>query len=428
MAEQREFYWNRLENAAKIFPAVRSADNSSVYRVAVKLTEPIQPEVLRAAVEKALLELPAFHVKLRRGFFWYYWESNDLKPLVREDLNYPLRPMDKRQNNGFFFRTTYFGKKINLELFHALTDGAGAMVLLKSIIYHYLKAIHPESITKNELIAETGFSQHALQEDAYRRLKSGEAVKPARQKTIPAYQLRGERYLTGRIDVTQGILPVSEIVPLCKALGVTVTAYLTALLIYAMYETNYKYYKENKPIVVSVPVNLRGFLESSTVRNFFSFITVSIHFFGQSYTFQDVLQSVSSQLKNALDERSLFERLAYNMRAERNLALRFMPLFFKNLVLRGIYTRGERGYTSTLSNLGQIRLPEEQRPFVDRFESLNNITKRQCFKVCMCSCGDKMTISFVSGMLEKDVERYFFRYLAERGVTVHLASNEVREE
>lgn len=426
MAKEQEFYWNRLDNAAKIFPAVRSAGNTSVYRVSAKLSEDVQPELLQRAVKHALAELPAFNVKLRRGLFWYYWESNDLGPVIHEDWEYPLRPMDKLLNNGLFFRTTYIGKKINLEIFHALTDGTGAVILLKCILYHYLKEAHPENITKNELIAQTGFSQHALEEDAYKRMKAS-GIRPERKRTVPAYQLRGERYLSGRVDVTQGILPVPEVVALAKSSGATVTAFLTALLIYSIYETNYRFYAENKPIVVSVPVNLRGFLESSTVRNFFSFITVSVNFFGRELSFEEVVEQVSLQLKEALEERSIFERIAYNVRAERNLAIRFVPLFLKNLVLRGIYTRAERGYTSTLSNLGQIRLPDEQTPFVQRFEALNNITSRQCFKVCMCSCGDAMTISFVSGMADKDVERCFFRTLAKRGISVQIASNEVQE-
>jgi len=428
MSKQREeYYWHKLDNAAKVFPAVRSSSNSSVFRITAKLTDKIDPSILTTAVEKALAELPTFNVKLRKGMFWYYWETNFQPPVVTEDSTYPLRRIDKSQNNGFMFRVTYLGKKINLEMFHALTDGAGAVVLLKTIVYFYLKQCYPDAITVNELIAETGFSQHALDEDSFLRLRKGNLHIKA-PKVNPAYQMKGTRYFSDRVDVTQGILPTMGVVALSKAAGVTVTVYLTSLLMYSIYQNNYKYYAENKPIVFSVPINLRGFFQSNTIRNFFSFITVAVNFYEHDYTFEEVLQQISKQMKDALKIENITERIAYNVNAERNLAIRFIPLFFKNIFLRAIYSEGEKGYTSTISNLGQIKLPAEQLPFIERIESLNNITKRQCFKVCLCSLGDKMTVSFVSGMEDKDVERYFFRFLSDKGLDVQIVSNRVDED
>ncbi|MEG1953195.1 MAG: hypothetical protein RR115_03045 [Hydrogenoanaerobacterium sp.] len=419
-----EYYWHKLDNAAKVFPAVRSSGNSSVFRISVKLHEDILPELLQEAVEQALKELPTFNVKLRRGLFWYYWETNFQKPVITEDLTYPLRRMDKRQNNGFMFRVTYLCKKLNLEVFHALTDGAGAMVLLKSILYFYLKAAHEGEITVNELIAETGFSRHALDEDSFLRLRrKGERVHAP--KTQKAYQITGTRYFGERVDVTQALLETKELVALAKKAEVTVTVYFTSLLMFSIYQNNYKYYNVNKPISLSVPINLRGFFKSNTIRNFFSFITVSVNFYEHDYSFEEVLKLVSQQMQEALKLENISERIAYNVQSEQNLALRFIPLFLKNIFLRIIYARGENSNTSTISNLGQIKLPEEQKPFITRFESLNNLTKRQCFKVCICSFGSTMTVSFVSGMEDKDVERYFCRFLAERGIDVHISCNGV---
>lgn len=427
MGRQREeYYWHKLDNAAKVFPAVRSSSNSSVFRLSAKLREEIAPDILENAVEKALQELPTFNVKLRRGVFWYYWETNFLKPIIAEDEFYPLRRMDKRQDNGFMFRVSYYGKKLNLEVFHALTDGAGAMTFLKSILYFYLKQQHPDDITVNELIAETGFSQHALDEDSFLRLRrKGERIRAPKQSK--AYQLVGTRYFGGRVDVTQGILPTHEVVALAKAAGATVTVYLTSLLIFSIYQNNYKYYRENKPIAVSVPINLRSFFHSSTIRNFFSFITVAVNFFEHDYSFDELLPIVAEQLTEGMRLENISARIAYNVQSERNLAIRFIPLFFKNIFLRIIYSRGERSYTSTLSNLGQVKLPKEQKPYIERFESLNNLTKRQCFKVCVSSFEEVMAVSFVSGIEDKDMERYFFRFLAERGVNVQIDCNEVEE-
>ena len=41
------------------------------------------------------------------------------------------------------FRVTYFGKRINLEVFHVIADGAGAIQFLKELTYQYIRLLYP---------------------------------------------------------------------------------------------------------------------------------------------------------------------------------------------------------------------------------------------------------------------------------------------
>ena len=63
-------YWERLDNAAKIVPAVSDSRGSNVFRVSAVLTDEVDPELLEKALARALKLVPAFAVKLHRGLFW----------------------------------------------------------------------------------------------------------------------------------------------------------------------------------------------------------------------------------------------------------------------------------------------------------------------------------------------------------------------
>ena len=75
----------RLDNAAKIFPAVRRRDWSNVFRLSATLTEPVDPQILQQAVEQAAPRFPSMLVGLHRGMFWYYLQRVSQPPQVHQD-------------------------------------------------------------------------------------------------------------------------------------------------------------------------------------------------------------------------------------------------------------------------------------------------------------------------------------------------------
>ena len=137
--------WEKLDNTALLFPVIATEGMSNVYRLSACMTEEIDPEALTEAQEKVLSQFLGFRMRLRAGFFWYYVEENDRPlPEVREENDFPGAYINKSRNNQYLFRITYYRKRINLEVFHALTDGFGGLVLLKELVYQYLRIKHPE--------------------------------------------------------------------------------------------------------------------------------------------------------------------------------------------------------------------------------------------------------------------------------------------
>ena len=73
--------WHRLDNTGKIFPMIANENLSNVFRISVTLKEEIDPGLLGQALEEVLPWFAGFKVKLKRGFFWYYFEENKRQPL-----------------------------------------------------------------------------------------------------------------------------------------------------------------------------------------------------------------------------------------------------------------------------------------------------------------------------------------------------------
>ena len=90
-------------------------------------------------------EFENFRVKLRKGFFWYYFETNRKPaPRVEKETEYPCRKMEPQLNNQYLFRVSYYKRRINLEVFHVLADGMGGVTFLKELACQYLRLAHPE--------------------------------------------------------------------------------------------------------------------------------------------------------------------------------------------------------------------------------------------------------------------------------------------
>ena len=141
--------WRRLDNVAKVF-SLHSKNNTNVFRYSVILKEEIDSKILEKALNKTLNAYRAFKVKISSGFFWNYLEINNKKIIIEEESEIPCKRIDFEKNNDYLFKVTYYKNKINLDIFHVLTDGTGAIKFLKSIIYNYLSLKHNILYKQNE--------------------------------------------------------------------------------------------------------------------------------------------------------------------------------------------------------------------------------------------------------------------------------------
>lgn len=429
-ASREQLKWRRLDNTAKLFPLIASESLSNVFRVSVTLKEDIVPELLKQALEEILPWFEGFRVRLRRGAFWYYFEMNMRQPIVEKESTYPCQYIDPRSHQMFLFRVSYYEKRINLEIFHAVTDGMGAMNFLKELTYHYLslkKLGQSEKDTKEKLsINAPSRACYLDTEDSYVKNYKPLNVKGYSQKK--AYQLQGETLDLQGVSVIHGYIDIQTLKAVCKKKGVSITKYLTALIIWGIYKEYLNGQASKKPIAINVPINLRSFFESTTTRNFFA--VAMIEFLPQQdhHTFEDILKVVCQQMDEKITKEKLEQTISYNVSNEKKLYLRLMPLPLKNLALKYIFSQSNKATTTTLSNLGNIEVLPEFAADIERFHFFIGVSKKQKMKCSVCSYGNELVLSFATVLKQPYLQRRVFRELTKEGVKVKIESNGVLNE
>lgn len=422
---QREIRWDRLDNTAHLFPVIAGESMSNVYRISVTLTELVDRQLLQQALDIVLPKFDGFNLRLRQGVFWYYFEENGKPaPRVREESNFPCRFIRQNKNHSYMFRVTYYKYRINLEVFHVLTDGMGGINFLKELTYQYLRLAHPELKEKvgDSLNSDTSMNR----EDSF--LKNYKKSAHKGYQTKRAYLIKGEKLPAGEFGVMHGYMKIPELKEVCHRYGVSINEYLVAVYIWSVYTECLHGMVSEKPIRVAVPVNLRPYFNSITTKNFFVMVSAEFHPTKDIYTFTEVLEIVSTSLRSQIEREHLEELFSYNVSNEKLLVARAVPLFLKNLAMRYVYTTSALANTATVTNIGNITVAEEYQPYVEMFHAFLAMSKGQHLKGTICSYGETLVFSFSYDLVDASVQRGFFRKIAADGIRVEVDSNGVNYE
>jgi len=216
---------------------------------------------------------------------------------------------------------------------------------------------------------------------------------------------------------------------LAREKGVSITAYLSALLVYSIYEKNYKYTNSNEPISICIPVNLRNYFPSVSLNNFFSTIIISVDLSTCVKSFDEILDIVFLKIKEELREDVLLSKFQFFVSLQQNIMLRVIPLFVKNFLLRSVYSVvSNRGATAAFSNLGIIKMPNEISNYIDKFDVITYNDYSSPIKVGIVSYEDKLSIAFSSVIEDSEIQKGFFTILSKNNVEVKIASSIVDQE
>ncbi len=419
--EKKELMWRRLDNSAKIFPLSSSRKYSSVFRISAVMKDKIVPRFLEKAVINALNKFNFFKVRLKKGFFWYYFEYNDKKIVIEEEKDYPCKYIDPNTNNDYLFKVTYFDRKINIDIFHSLTDGNSAIQFFKEIVYQYIEITYAKDF-KDSLRTDKKFDFNI--EDSY--LKNYNKKVKNNIKSKRAYLLKGRKIPFDAIRATHQIIDLKKLKEIAKTNGATITQYLTAVLIKAIYLGNMKQKNANKPIKICVPVNLKKYFKSKTLSNFFSYITVGADTQKIDFNnFKDILELVKNDFNNLLKPEEITKTMSLNVKLGNNFFIRIIPLFLKLIFVRLSYLEIRKYTTTTFSNIGRIGIIAEYQKYIDQFLFLIAPERIEKIKCSTCSYEDKMFFTFTSILMKTNVEKEFKKILEENGINVEEESNGV---
>ena len=76
-----------------------------------------------------------------------------------------------------------------------------------------------------------------------------------------------------------------------------------------------------------------------------------------------------------------------------------------------------------MSNLGQIRLPEEMTPYVKRMDFILGVQATAPYNCGVLSWGDTVYLNFIRNIRQPKLEQKFYQVLQELEIPVTVQSN-----
>ena len=426
MAAERKQQWMRLDNAAKIYPAALRKKWSNVFRLSATLSEPVDRDVLRAALDVTLRRFPSIGVRLRKGIFWFYLERVPEVPEITEEQSYPLVHMSYASIRECAFRVVVYKNRIAVELFHALTDGTGGMIFLKTLLAEYLSRKYGISVPNTDgVLCRMDEPSPEELEDSF--IKNAGTVSAGR-KEATAYRLTGTTEPDGFVHLTTFMLDAAEVKEKAHKHSATVTEFLTAAMMQAILRLQAEkvpHRSRRKPVKVLVPVNLRSLFPSKTLRNFALFITPELDPKLGDYSFDEICKAVHHRMGIDNTAKQMSMKIAANVNSEKSPILKVMQLFVKNAAMKAVFDAvGERKSCLCMSNLGNVRLPEVMRQYVTRMDFIIGVPSCSAYNCALLSYGGTTYINLVRSIEEPELEMHFYKVLRELGIHVKVESNQ----
>ena len=421
----RKLRWMGLDNAAKIYPAAQSRTWSNSFRLSATLSEPVQMDILQSALDVTARRFPSMAVRLCRGVFWYYLEELSEAPAIGEEKGYPLEQMRARDLHKCALKVIVYENRIAVELFHSLTDGNGGLVFLKTLIAEYLEQRYGVSVpAENGVLDRREEPSEAEMEDSFVKYKGNAALS---RKDTDAFRLKGTKDPDGFITDTAFLLPVETVHREAKKYGVSITAFLTAVLIRAAIEIQERHVpdvRKRKPVKILLPVNLRKMFPSESLRNFVLYMTPEICPDRGEYSFDEICRIVAFQMGIEITAKHMRAKFTTNVNSEIIPIIKIMPLFIKNIVMKSVFRAvGERKSTLTFSNLGMASVPEVMKQYVRRFDFVLSPQATSPYNSSAISYGDTLYFHFIRNSEEPELELQFHKVLQSLGITAKVESN-----
>lgn len=425
LSHERKLRWMRLDNAAKIYPAAKRRRWNNFFRLSANLFEDVDIAVLKTALDVTVRRFPSIAVRLCRGAFWYYLEELSSPPEITDENSWPLAHAPFETINECALRIIVRRTRIAVEFYHALTDGSGGMVFLKTLLAEYIEQKYDTYIPNECGILDRLETPHEEEfEDSFTK-NSG--IVSANRTSSSVYRIKYTPEKDDFRHLTTMMLDSNAVHLKAKERGVTMTVFLCAAMLLALQRLQNEQVPEKKRqklIRVVIPVNLRNLFPSKTLRNFANVVMPEINPRMGDYEFDEICSIVRHQLALEITEKNMRAQFTPNVNAERSPFLRVAPLFAKNIVMKMVYnTVGERTSCLNISNLGAIEIPDVMKPYVKRFDFVLGVQATKPNNCGVLSYDGTLYMNFIRNTVESCLELEFYKVLHELGLKVKVESN-----
>ena len=333
--------------------------------------------------------------------------------------------MPRKQLKTCCVRILYYENRIAVEIFHSVTDGTGGMVFLQNLAARYLALKYGTEIPAGQGIVD--WREAPKDEETRDCFQMCGAPVGIGRAEATAYRLSGNPEEDHARHIVMGILPTDTLKEKAHEQGVTVTAYLAAVLAEAVRDRQNmegKSARRQKPVKITIPVNLRKTFGLDTMRNFALAVNIGFDPKLGEYSHEEICRLMHHQLAAEATPQRMAGRVTTNVALQRSMLIRLIPLPFKKICMRIVYAlSGENKGCLNLSNMGLLTLPEAMTPYVERFEFVIGVQYSYPNNCSVVSWNGKTYISMIRGIQESELERLFFSRLVELGIPVEVESD-----
>ena len=403
-------YQSDIDNSAILYLALIRKDHTNIFRFTLTMTEEVRPELLQEAVNRVHRRLPMMFAGFRPGFFKYTQVQADQPPQVKPDPGC-LITMSREEIARCAYRVYYRDNLIIIEGFHALSDGYGIVASFTTLAAEYLTLRYGLEIPRGYPVLNCDEeSSEAELEDSY--LKYADA-KPLHMPSRYSYQLPGREASHDVIHEAPVYFPVADVLAAARRHGVSMTALLSAVMASSvMEEQKLASAKKMAPVRIMVPIDLRRIFPSKTLRNFilYALPTMEVSEYGSSI--RELVLRFSQQIKNHLRKENLGGIIAYNVRTQKMPLFKLLPAKLKCSLMRLTYRFfGESNSSLTMTNLGNMALPEVMIPYVESIILTMMPRVRSPYNCGMYSYNGNFFINLCRFPKESQIEEIFRRNL-----------------
>lgn len=401
--------WYALDDAAKIYPISIGHGRMEVFRLSVYFKDNVIPEILQMALNFTIKRFPSFATTVKKGFFWHYLDTSKRRYTLELEDDIPCRPLQISRSGSQSFRALYYNNRMSIEYFHILADATGGMMFLKALTAEYLRLLGTRKeaakgiLDINDTPTKSETANEFLRADKTGAI-SGFIDKSALQMSGRLAKIKPCRVLHFKMDA-------ACLKNAAKAKNTTVTAYLLALMFIAGKSATDEV---EGNINIQVPVNMRKFYDSDTVRNFSMYCGIKLPIDDITDT-EAIIDEITAQLTQKASRESMQGMM--KSAAHMVKLIRYIPLAVKAPVAKIIYGfLGDKIFSNTLSNLGVVEMPEQMAQQIEAMDFVLGAAATNRASCALVTFADTATLSITKMTADPSFEEKLYSLLTDDGI------------
>ena len=412
--------WFSLDDSAKIYPMSLEHGNMPLFRLSAYMVNDVVPELLQMALTFTIKRFPSFATTLKKGIFWHYLDTTKRRFVIYEENDTPCQPLKVSRSGSQSFRVIYYKNRISVEFFHVLTDGVGGMAFLKVLLSEYVRLTGEVILDKGDIFDVNETPEIEEMRNEFARIPHSQNTSGLINKRV--LQMNGALSRVKPNQIIHFKMNSTKLREKAKEYNTTVTIYLLALMFQVIKSATDSLTGD---VSVQVPVNMRKYYPSKTLRNFAMYSSIKMDIEEIKAT-KELVEIISEQLEEKASKEKMSEMVTSANKIVTSIKL--IPLFIKLPIAKKLYGfLGDQAFTSTLSNLGVIKMPEEYNNHILSMDFVLGTAPNNRAICGLITYNNVTTLSISKMTKDPTFEEKYYELLTKDGLLIDVEGSGIYE-